>query len=723
MLFPNILLAVSATVVLLLVLFVFVSNPKKLENRILALFLSSIFLWLFANFLTNITANQGLSLFFARTTLIGPVLLAYSFLIFCHVFTRVSYFSKKEALLLAIPPVLLLFTFPTTLNIESVKSYGRDTVTGPIYIALIPMLLVYFIWGFVLLRRNHKSTKNTLKKAQIRYIFFGVGAAFIPSVIINGILPIFGNLTLSLYGPNAIVLFAIFMSLAIVKHRLLDIRLIVARSATYIFTILIVGFIYGFTAFTLIGNIFFKDKPYTTLQQVVNTVLAIILVFTFPVIKRFIDRLSNKFFYRDAYDAQTLLDHLNQVLVSTIDLNDLLKSTAQILDSEFKVRFSIFQINEKNGTKPRLIGYNKDKTIINDSQILTGFEKYMKGRIAIADELQEGEPLHEMMRENDIAIIIRLGTTGVHQAAIGYLVLGDKQNGSPYDTQDLRVLEIITNELVIAIQNALRFEEIQQFNITLQQKVDEATRQLRKTNEKLKELDETKDEFISMASHQLRTPLTSMKGYVSMVLEGDTGRITPKQRQMLDQAFASAQRMVYLIADLLNVSRLRTGKFVIENKPTQLIDVVSSEMEQLTGAARAKNLELAFDKPKSLPALNLDETKIRQVVMNFIDNALYYTPVGGRIQVKLTDQNGSVEFTVTDDGLGVPKSEQHHLFTKFYRAGNARKARPDGTGLGLFMAKKVIVAQGGAIIFSSTEGKGSTFGFTLPKTKLAAPTT
>src|SRR5690606_23279200 len=133
---------------------------------------------------------------------------------------------------------------------------------------------------------------------------------------------------------------------------------------------------------------------------------------------------------------------------------------------------------------------------------------------------------------------------------------------------------------------------------------------------------------------------------------------------------------------------------------------------------RGRNLELTYTKPIEFPALMLDETKIRQVIMNFADNAIYYTPSGGHIQIELEDKGESVEFRVIDDGLGVPKSEQHHLFNKFYRASNAKKARPDGTGLGLFMAKKVIVAQGGAIIFKSQEGKGSTFGFSFHKKPL-----
>jgi signal transduction histidine kinase len=203
-----------------------------------------------------------------------------------------------------------------------------------------------------------------------------------------------------------------------------------------------------------------------------------------------------------------------------------------------------------------------------------------------------------------------------------------------------------------------------------------------------------------------------------MVLDEDAGKVNPQQRKLLDQAFISSQRMVYLIADLLNVSRLKTGKFIIEPKPTNLADVVESELEQLKETAKGRDLKLLFQRPKSFPTMNLDETKIRQVIMNFSDNAIYYTPAGGTITVSLVDKPESVELTVADNGIGVPKAEQHHLFSKFYRAGNAKKARPDGTGLGLFMAQKVIVAQGGAIIFHSEENKGSTFGFSFPKAKL-----
>ncbi len=314
------------------------------------------------------------------------------------------------------------------------------------------------------------------------------------------------------------------------------------------------------------------------------------------------------------------------------------------------------------------------------------------------------------LRDEQHVNIICLTKLMARENLVGVMAVGFSGQHSALTEHETALLDRLSEAVGVAVDNKQLYEENQH-----------VLKQLQTTNAKLRALDEAKDEFISMASHQLRTPLTSIKGYVSMVLEGDGGKINHSQKDLLDQAFASSQRMVYLIADLLNVSRLRTGKFVIENKPTNLANLIEGEISQLTQTAKAKNLTLTYTKPKTFPELMLDETKIRQVIMNFADNAIYYTPAGGHIMVNLIQTPDSVEFTVVDDGIGVPKAAQHHMFSKFYRADNAKKARPDGTGLGLFMAQKVVVAQGGAIVFTSEEGKGSTFGFSFPKAKLKVP--
>jgi signal transduction histidine kinase len=173
--------------------------------------------------------------------------------------------------------------------------------------------------------------------------------------------------------------------------------------------------------------------------------------------------------------------------------------------------------------------------------------------------------------------------------------------------------------------------------------------------------------------------------------------------------------MVNLISDLLNVSRLSAGRFLIQTKPTDMVDMIRDEVRQLETHASVKDLKLIFEPPaQALPMAEIDDNKTRQVVMNFIDNAIYYTPSGGSVTVTLDQTGEYVRLRVTDTGIGVPEVAKKKLFSKFFRADNAMSVRPDGTGLGLYLARRVIEDQGGTILFNSTIGKGSTFGFELP---------
>lgn len=260
--------------------------------------------------------------------------------------------------------------------------------------------------------------------------------------------------------------------------------------------------------------------------------------------------------------------------------------------------------------------------------------------------------------------------------------------------------------------------------IDLREEVEAATKELRVANAKLKKLDLTKDEFVSMASHQLRTPLTSIKGYLSMVLEGDAGKISKDQRLLLEQAFTSSERMVALIGDFLNVSRLQNGKFMIDRVEADLSEIVSGEVQLIREVAKARNIGIAYHMPSHFPRLYLDIDKMRQLIMNFLDNAVHYSPDHTTISVRLYTSDGFAICEVVDHGIGVPPEAQAKLFTKFFRAENARLQRPDGTGIGLYLAKKVISGHGGQVVFHSVEGEGSTFGFRLQVKKLStAPLT
>lgn len=705
--------------------FILLRNLKDKANVFFAMFALSVGLWSLGLAGFIFSDSSRIALWWAREYYTAAALIAIAFLCFTLSFTKkIQKISHLKAYIWLLP-VFFIFTiilFDTKLLMSGIiyHYWGKEVVLNPIGYSLYSFyFIIYVLAGFIVLVKSWVKTTG-VERLYLRYITTGLVIAFSLGATFNLFYPAFGNYRYIWVGPLFTLAYVSLVSHAIVKHKLFDIRLIVARSIGYALSIFFLGSFYGLVAFNLINRFAFHSNEITLTQQFIYTLLAVSIAFTFQPLKKFFDRVTNQIFYRDAYEPQVLIDKLNKVLVGTIELEQLLKKSAGVIGETLKADFCVFGIKENAGKPRRIVGDSRRHLSDPDIDYVRSITPKIYTKVIIADELEDNDKhLQDVLRKNNIAVLARLTETPQKVSeGIGYVVLGSKKSGNPYSTQDKRMLEIIADELVIAIQNALRFEEIQEFNLTLQQKVDEATKQLRRTNEKLRQLDETKDDFISMASHQLRTPLTSVKGYVSMVLEGDSGKINTNQRKLLDQAFISSQRMVYLIADLLNVSRLKTGKFIIEPKETNLADVVEGEISQLIETAKGRGLELSYSKPKDFPALMLDDTKIRQVIMNFADNAIYYTPSGGHIKVELEDKGQSIEFRVVDDGIGVPKSEQHHLFNKFYRAGNAKKARPDGTGLGLFMAKKVIVAQGGTLLFSSFEGKGSTFGFSFAKSPL-----
>lgn len=425
------------------------------------------------------------------------------------------------------------------------------------------------------------------------------------------------------------------------------------------------------------------------------------------------------------YDAEEVYGAVGKLLVSSRNLDQLSNGATQLIAQSLHLKSCTICIDDVDPgplKDQKIYSSDGQKLDSSDTKEASVLAAKVRSNVIIADELGPNHKrLREILTSNDIAVLIRFSSTD-QKGSLGYIALGSRQDGKRYSKQDLRFLDAVAKELIIGIQNAVRFEQIQRFNLTLQEKVAEATKQLRDANKRLKLLDETKDDFISMASHQLRTPLTSIKGYLSMVLDGDAGKLNETQREMLHQSFVSSQRMVYLVSDLLNVSRLNTGKFVVTPSRINLTNVVAEEIDQLQDTAATHKIKLTYKRPLKFPDVLLDEAKLRQVIMNFIDNAIYYSPTGSEVEILLQETANAIELRVKDKGIGVPKAEQYRLFTKFYRAANARRARPDGTGLGLFMAKKAIVAQGGAIIFSSVEGKGSTFGFSFAKSKIVVRT-
>jgi signal transduction histidine kinase len=552
-----------------------------------------------------------------------------------------------------------------------------------------------------------RRVANRKMKVQRRWMAATIAITLPLASVFNLFLPLMGIYSLIAVGPMLVLPVVAMFFYLMIRHSLFDVKLAIVRTATYVLSLITLAIIYMGLAFVVSNMLLGRSGSNT--QNLIGVVLALLLAFIFQPIKQFFDRVTNKLFYRDKYSVDEFFAKLNRTLTTNNNLRHLLERSANIISDNLKAE-QVFFFVYNDDDKPISAGTKGHKVLPKaDAQDLGDLDK-----VLVTETLDDDDSLRRMLASHGVAMVVPLRQDG---SVTGYLCLGDHLS-SKYTSGDVSVLTSAADELVIAIQNALAVQEIKELNSSLQQRIDAATKELRASNAQLQRLDEAKDEFVSMASHQLRTPLTSVKGYISMLADGDAGKITPRQKTLLKEAFTSSERMVQLINDFLNVSRLRTGKFVIEQTKVELGELVLEQVESLKPTAKTRDLKLSFRTPAKFPSLMLDAAKIRQVVMNFIDNSLYYAKPNTEVKIKLSQKGKNVEFTVTDHGIGVPEAEQRRLFNKFFRASNARKQRPDGTGVGLFLAKKVIDAHDGEIIFKSQEGKGSTFGFSLPVEKL-----
>lgn len=233
---------------------------------------------------------------------------------------------------------------------------------------------------------------------------------------------------------------------------------------------------------------------------------------------------------------------------------------------------------------------------------------------------------------------------------------------------------------------------------------------------KAKEIDRMKSEFVTIASHQLRTPLSNIKWLTELVLK-DQQQYTPAQLELLHDIAKSNERMITLVNDLLSVSRIETGKkFNIEKKPSSIVDVISAVVDGARALAQEKRVKIvyhpcAFSKKHLLP---LDTDKISQAISNILVNAIKYSPENSTITISCSDCAKGLNITIKDRGIGIPLKQQARVFEKFFRADNVQTVAPEGTGLGLYIAKSIIEAHGGTISFVSKEGKGTAFTIKLP---------
>ena len=278
-----------------------------------------------------------------------------------------------------------------------------------------------------------------------------------------------------------------------------------------------------------------------------------------------------------------------------------------------------------------------------------------------------------------------------------------------YKSSEFALVLFIGVLLIRSVQKEVRSrEKIQE----LASKLSATNDELAQSNEKLRILDQRKSEFVSIASHQLRTPITAMKGYASMLLEESYGKLTDEQKAPIEKIFTSSERLAEMISDFLNISKIEQGSMTYTFTEVDIRSMLSDLTEEFTKKAEAKGLVLAFDVIGEGPFVaSADDGKIRQCFSNLIDNSIKYTPKGEvRIMVEHNAAHHTILARIKDTGIGLSQEDVHHLFGKFARGTEGPRQNTEGSGLGLYVAKQMIEAMHGKIwVDSEGPGKGSTF--------------
>lgn len=295
----------------------------------------------------------------------------------------------------------------------------------------------------------------------------------------------------------------------------------------------------------------------------------------------------------------------------------------------------------------------------------------------------------------------------VHDKAIGVLIFSLVKDESQVMDEEKELIRGFTDIVGLAVQNSRLYSTL-----------DATSKELRTANEKLEQLDKLKDEFVSLASHELRTPMTVIKSYIWLLLEGKAGELSDKQKNYLDKTYTSTNRLIDMVNDMLNISRIESGRFTIEPKSMDMVALTNEVISEMQPKAQEQSIQLSFTQPPiTIPQVFADQDRIKQVLINLIGNSLKFTPKNGNITVSIELKDNMVVSHVIDTGCGIKAEDMEKLFKKFNMLGGSylTKQTGQGTGLGLYLSKSLIELHKGRIwVMSEGEGKGSTFSFSLP---------
>ncbi len=691
-------------------LFTLLKNPKSATGKLFFSFTFVLALYIAFNYTATHQTTDAGAAFWVRLVMTNAIGINVLFYLLVDTFPSSRIRTKPLILWASVLVSALLVPMTQTDLIFSSVSLKNGAIQSTPGIGMGAFLLhtiVYLGGGFLWLVSRFRKSRG-IEKTQTRFFLVGTIFMFLSLLITNLVfVVVFNNTAFVGLLPLYTLVFVGCISYAMVRHRFLDINVLVVRIVVY--TILIAIIAVGFSLTISAASRLFLNISFTRSEQVTLILLTVVISLLFQRIRHMVERLTDRVFFKGRYVTNDVLGALSHVMASTLRLEDLSHGLLDILLADLRISRGAFVLM-RDGVVTDVLsqGYHPFPTVDEeDMKLLAGARAILN-----VDDLETGV-LTQALGALGASIVVPMRTEGV---LIGLLILGPKSSGDIYSFQDVSLLEIFAPESAVAIQNALAYEEIRRFSITLQKEVDRATEDLRQANIRLKELDKLKDEFVSLASHELRAPLTSIRSYLWMALSNKGGDLTEKQKFYLDRSFISTNRLIALVNDMLNISRIESGRLAMQFERTSVSQLVDEAVAEVQPKFEEQGLVFVSNVRSGLADVIADRDKVKEVLINFLTNAIKFTPKGGTVTLDAHPKGEALVISVTDTGIGFTAQDGQKLFKKFSTLSSSDKMHASqSTGLGLYISRSIIEMHGGHVKAESEgTGKGATFSFTLP---------
>jgi len=721
---PTLYPLISAIFVFILGVLVLLRNPRNRLNFTFALHALVISLWLFGTFMMFLNRDDITSAIYWDRFIYGSVVFIPAFMYhFCLALTnRKANFWLFSAYFLSI---FFLIVSQTDYFVADAFYYkwGVHTKARLFHHFFLAYFSFYVVFWFFEVYKYYKKVDSALLKYQIKYFFIAFLVLF--TIGPTAYLPAYG---ISIYPFSYLsgLIFTIIISYAILKYRLMDMRVIVRWFVIYGIDSV---FVYLFYSVIIIIYPYLWGSIYSNYTILAGIVVAPLFVFFMFGFHRLFSNFVNKYFFYSLYDYQKTISGLTRELNYYNDLDKIINLIVSTIKKTMGLNRAGVLLAENDGSVvnyriAKVTGFNITNgiSLVQDSfftkylkQIskpLVREELFLLARDAKTDKEKKSLlSLEKEMHHIEASLCLPLLKSG---KLMGIIVLGSKSSGDPYTEEDLNLLSTLSLQAAVAIDNARLYQETKNFNKVLQKKVDEQTQELLHRAEHLQKLLEMRSEFLDIASHQLKTPVSVIKGTISMFRDGSMDKLPEvEKKKFFDNIYHKAEKLNVIIGDILRASEVDTEEFKIDPltaKPDKMEDILKSIYEDLKDLAINKGLKLNLVlPPKKLPPVMTSADFLEQALYNLVDNAIKYTAKGS-VTLSLKQDGDYLVVEVADTGIGIPQADKDKMFDKFSRAKNAVDMYADGSGLGLFIVKRIIEAHDdSSVTFNSQEGQGTTF--------------